>query len=65
MKCNVGKVDKMLRIGVGVVILLAGVLAQSWWGLVGIVPLLTGLVGYCPLYSLINLNTGCKGECDS
>jgi hypothetical protein len=60
MKANVGGVDKILRMVVGLGLLsLTLVLEGSarWWGLVGLVPLLTGLVNFCPLYSLLGLNT--------
>jgi hypothetical protein len=60
MKANVGGVDRLLRILVGLgllalVFILPG--AERWWGLVGLVPLLTGLVRFCPVYSLFGLNT--------
>ena len=58
MTRNVGGLDKMLRIGAGVVLLLLGVLGPlGWWGLIGVVPLVTGLMGNCPVYSLVGLNT--------
>lgn len=60
MKANVGGVDKILRIVAGLVLLsLIGILEGNarWWGLVGLVPLLTGLFNFCPLYTLIGLNT--------
>lgn len=60
MKANVGGVDRLLRILVGLgllalVFILPG--AERWWGLVGLVPLVTGLVRFCPVYSLFGLNT--------
>jgi len=58
MPCNEGKVDRLLRVVVGLVLLaLVFVGPQTPWGWIGVVPLLTGLVGYCPAYSLIGLNT--------
>lgn len=58
MTRNVGGLDKMLRIGAGVVLLLLGLLGPlGWWGLIGVVPLVTGLMGNCPVYSLVGLNT--------
>jgi len=59
MEKNVGTVDKSLRIIVGLVILAVGLHFQTWWGAIGLVPLVTGLVNWCPLYRLIGLNT-CK-----
>jgi hypothetical protein len=60
MKLNVGVVDKVARIIIGLALLsLMFVLEGNlrWLGLVGIVPLATGLIGYCPLYSLLGLST--------
>jgi len=60
MKANVGGIDKVLRIVVGLgvlslVFLLEG--SARWWGLVGLVPLLTGFIGWCPAYTLIGVST--------
>jgi hypothetical protein len=54
---NEGRADRRLRIVAGVVILALGAVYGSWWGLVGFVPFATGLVGFCPLYALLGLNT--------
>lgn len=55
---NEGTLDRGLRIAVGLVLLsLVAVGPQTLWGLVGVVPLLTGLVGYCPAYSVLGLKT--------
>jgi hypothetical protein len=57
-KTNVGGVDRVLRVALGVVLLaMAFVGPQTPWGFIGLVPLLTGLFSTCPLYSLIGLNT--------
>ena len=56
MKLNVGGVDKVIRIALGIALLGSVLLLEGsvrWVGLIGIVPLITGLVGYCPLYSLL------------
>ena len=58
MQKNVGGIDKTLRIAAGVVLLgatAAGLLPI--WGLVGIVPLATGLMGWCPFYPLLGMNS--------
>ncbi len=58
MKSNVGGIDKILRIVLGAGLLgatVAGLLPV--WGYIGIVPLATGLMGWCPLYPLIGLST--------
>jgi len=60
MAMNVGGIDRVVRIVAGIGLLgLFFVLEGSarWLGLIGIVPLVTGLMGYCPLYSLIGVNT--------
>ncbi|MGC5198453.1 YgaP family membrane protein [Aphanothece microscopica] len=57
-KTNVGGVDRVLRVALGLVLLaMAFVGPQTPWGFIGLVPLLTGLFSTCPLYSLIGLNT--------
>lgn len=57
-KTNVGGIDRVLRIVVGLVLLaLVFVGPKTPWGYVGLVPLLTGLLRTCPLYSLIGLNS--------
>ena len=60
MKANVGGVDKVLRIVVGLGLLSLILLLEGnarWWGLVGLVPLGTGLINFCPLYPLFGINT--------
>jgi hypothetical protein len=58
MKANVGGIDRVLRILVGLVLLvLAASGAVGWWGWLGVVPLVTGLLRFCPLYSLLGLRT--------
>ncbi|MDE2604775.1 MAG: DUF2892 domain-containing protein [Burkholderiales bacterium] len=58
LKRNVGSLDQWLRIGVGVVLLgLAVTGTIGAWGYIGVVPLLTGLLRTCPLYSLLGLST--------
>ncbi len=59
MSCNVGGIDRIARILVGLVVIGAGIYLQNWWGAVGAVPLLTGLFGFCPLYLPVKLST-CK-----
>lgn len=58
MTRNEGTFDRALRVLVGLVLLaLVFVGPQSPWGWIGIVPLLTGLVGICPAYSLLGIRT--------
>lgn len=63
MQCNVGKTDKILRIVAGLALLLLGATGViGWWGLIGLVPLATGLLGWCPAYSLLGIKTCGKGQ---
>ena len=58
MMKNVGTVDKVIRIILGLVLLaLVFVGPQTPWGWIGIIPLATGLIGFCPLYSVFGINT--------
>jgi len=58
MKFNVGGLDRMLRIALGLIlIVLAAMGFIGWWGWLGVIPLATGLLRFCPLYSLAGLNT--------
>jgi hypothetical protein len=60
MKANVGGIDRILRIAAGIGLLAFFALGEAtarYWGLVGLVPLATGLFGFCPVYPLLGLNT--------
>jgi hypothetical protein len=58
MTRNVGGIDKGLRIAAGLVLIALGLFGPlGWWGAIGLVPLATGLLGNCPLYSLLGVNT--------
>lgn len=58
MKSNVGGVDRILRIVIGLaLIILAAVGVIGWWGWLGVIVLLTGVVRFCPLYPLLGLST--------
>ncbi len=60
MKMNVGGIDRTLRIVLGLALLAWLFVADAglgWLGAIGIVPLATGLAGFCPLYRLFGLNT--------
>lgn len=58
--CNVGGVDRKLRIVAGVTIIAVGAYFQSWWGMVGIIPLTTGIIGWCPAYLPMGITTAKK-----
>ncbi|PCH63792.1 MAG: hypothetical protein COC09_04715 [Gammaproteobacteria bacterium] len=54
---NIGKLDTSIRIILALVIFGAGYYYQSWWGLVGLIPLITASISWCPLYSFIGIKT--------
>lgn len=63
MKTNVGTADMIIRIFVGALLIglaIAGVI--GWWGYIGIVPLFTGLMKFCPAYSILGISTRSKEE---
>jgi hypothetical protein len=62
MKANVGGIDKKLRIVAGVVVIAAGAITQSWWGVIGIIPLGTALINWCPVYTVAGVCTASKSE---
>jgi Protein of unknown function (DUF2892) len=62
MRANVGTVDRILRVVVGLVLIalalgLFGPAYQTVWGWIGIIPLATGLVSWCPLYTVLGMST--------
>ena len=59
MPRNEGNIDRAMRIILGLVLIALAITGQTAWGWIGIVPLVTGLIGMCPLYSILGINT-CK-----
>jgi uncharacterized membrane protein len=57
---NVGNADRNIRVVLGIVIIITGVAMQSWWGLVGLLPLLTAGLNFCPLYAILGISTNKK-----
>lgn len=60
MTKNVGLLDKALRVVLGLALLSLLLVLDGparWWGLVGLVPLVTGLVSFCPLYVMLGINS--------
>jgi hypothetical protein len=60
MKLNVGGIDRILRIVVGLALVAWALMGGPVWAWIGIVPLGTGLIGFCPLYPIIGMNTCAK-----
>ena len=55
---NVGTVDRILRIAVGAMLIGYAVMnPEAWWGWIGVIPLVTALIGWCPAYRLIGAST--------
>ena len=57
MKANVGGIDKVVRIVVGIALIAWALLGGPAWAWIGVLPLATGVVNWCPAYSLFGMNT--------
>ena len=58
MQANEGLIDRVIRVAIGLVLIaLVFTGPQTPWGWLGLIPLATGLVGYCPLYRLVGIDT--------
>lgn len=57
MKRNVGGMDRGIRLAAGLAIVAAGVVFRSWWGAIGLVPILTAALGWCPAYLPVGIST--------
>lgn len=65
MKSNMGSIDRAVRIIVGLVLVgLALSNVIGWWGWIGIVPIITGVLGNCPAYSIMGVSTCGTKQCD-
>lgn len=64
MSCNAGKIDRALRIIVGVALIIWAIMSGNIFGYAGIILVLTGAIGFCPFYPLLGINTGCKTKND-
>lgn len=61
MTRNVGSIDRAVRIVIGLVLIAYGVVAKSWIGAIGIVPIATALIGWCPIYLPFGLSS-CRAK---
>jgi hypothetical protein len=58
MNANVGTIDRALRVVVGIVLIALAATGQiGYWGYIGVVPLFTAMFSFCPLYSVLGMNT--------
>ena len=57
MKKNIGTKDRVIRIVIGIIIVIVGIYLKSWWGAIGAIPLLTAILGWCPLYIPLRIST--------
>ena len=59
MEKNIGNSDRIFRFAVGLAVIIVGIVAQSWWGLLGLIPIATASMSHCPAYLPFRINT-CK-----
>lgn len=65
MKKNIHKVERVVRVVVGLGLVSLGFFGpKNPWFFLGVVPLVTGLVGWCPPYQLLGINTCCKKDAE-
>lgn len=57
MKSNVGNIDRVIRLVVGIGIAIGGIIFESYWGIIGVVILATAVFSYCPIYALLGIKT--------
>lgn len=57
MTKNVGSIDRVIRIALGVALLVWGYISANWLGAIGLVPLFTAAVGWCPAYAPFGIKT--------
>ncbi|HET6559892.1 MAG TPA: DUF2892 domain-containing protein [Prolixibacteraceae bacterium] len=57
MKCNVGNIDRVIRLVIGIGIAIGGIIFESYWGIIGVVILATAVFSFCPIYALLGIKT--------
>ena len=57
MTRNEGNTDRIIRLVLGIAVIALGFYFRSWFGLIGLIPLVTAGIGWCPLYSIFGLST--------
>lgn len=62
MQKNIGQIDATIRIILGVLIIAIGLANSSIFGVIGIIPIFTALVKWCPLYTILKIDTRCSKD---
>jgi hypothetical protein len=57
LKKNVGNLDSTIRVALGSLMLIAGIWFDTWWGLIGLIPIVTGTIAWCPSYRIFGIDT--------
>lgn len=57
LKKNVGYLDSILRVFIGAIFITFGLYFDSFWGFIGLIPVLSGALSYCPIYRILNTTT--------
>ncbi len=57
LKKNVGYVDSIIRVLIGALIMAGGLYLNSWWGFLGLIPIFSGGVSFCPIYRALDIDT--------
>jgi hypothetical protein len=66
MKCNVGGFDRIARIVLGLALIAFAFFGAQPWAYLGIIPLATGFIGFCPIYTIFGISSACKNDsCDT
>ncbi len=60
MKKNVGSIDRIVRLVVGAAAVILAIVFKFWWGLLGIILIVTALINWCPIYRIFGLSTAAK-----
>ena len=64
VKTNIGSTDRLIRVLIGFGIIALGVIFKSWWGLLGLIPILTAVTGFCSFYIPFGIST-CRSKKES
>jgi len=63
MKTNIGNADRTIRVVAGLIIIGTGLYMSSWWGAIGVVPLVTAFLRWCPAYTLFGISRCGTSSC--